>query len=355
MAIPGAREGRNGLQAPLAPGKPPAHCGGRGSSASAMSFTIATFNAENLDFRSADEGLFEQRRAALVPLLASLDADVLCLQEVNAPRPAKNASRDFAHLDRLLRGTPYAGRHRAASVRPGSDEPADVHNLVILSRFPILETRQLHHDLVPAWEWRPPAPEDEGECVRAVFDRPILYARLDAGDAPLHVLNLHLRAPRAAHLPAEKTQGRWKTSAGWAQGMFLAAQLRQAQALEARLFVESIFDEEPDARVLVCGDFNADSYETPTRILCGAPEEGDFAPFAARYLERLEARAPVERRHTVIHAGRRVLLDHILASRTLASACARVDIHNEGLIDEVTAPRDVIGSLHAPIAARFEP
>jgi endonuclease/exonuclease/phosphatase family metal-dependent hydrolase len=320
-----------------------------------MSFTLATFNAENLDFRSADEGLFERRRAALAPLLASLQADILCLQEVNAPRPAKNAPRDFAHLDRLLRGTPYAGFHRTTSVRPGSLEPADVHNLVILSRFPVIESRQLHHDIVPAWDWRPPAPEDEGGSVRAVFDRPVLYARIETGARPLHVLNLHLRAPRAAHLPAEKSHGRWKSSAGWAQGMFLAAQLRQAQALEARLFVESIFDEDPGARVLVCGDFNADSYETPTRILCGAPEDGDGEPFAQRYLERLEARAPVERRHTVIHAGRRVLLDHILASQTLARACSEVRILNDGLIDEATAPPDVVGSLHAPVAAQFEP
>ena len=133
---------------------------------------------------------------------------------------------------------PTAASTGSRAVRPGADEPADVHNLVILSRFPMLETRQLHHDIVPAWDWRPPVPDDGGETVRAIFDRPILYARLDAGERPLHVLNLHLRAPRAAHLPAEKSQGRWKTSAGWAQGMFLAAQLRQAQALEARLFVE---------------------------------------------------------------------------------------------------------------------
>lgn len=319
-----------------------------------MSFTVATFNAENLDFDSADESLFERRREALAPLLASLSADILCLQEVNAPRRTKGAARDFAHLDALLSRTPYADYHRAASLRPGGDEPADVHNLIILSRFPIAETRQLHHDLVPAWDWRPPAPEREGESVRAAFDRPILYARVEPdGEPPLHILNLHLRAPRAAHLPGEKSHGQWRTSAGWAQGMYLAAQLRQAQALEARLFVETIFDEDPQARILVCGDFNADSYETPTRILCGAPEEGDFAPFAPRYLERLEARAPLERRHTVIHDGRRILLDHILASPSLARACTGVEIFNEGLIDEASAPPDVTGSLHAPVAVKF--
>lgn len=317
-----------------------------------MSFTLATFNAENLDFR--DEAQFERRRAALIPLVTALGADILCLQEVNAGRASKNAPRGFAHLDRLLAGTPYSAFSRAASVRPGASEPADVHNLVILSRFPVVETRQLHHDFVPAWDWRPPAPEAAGETVRAAFDRPILYARLDAGGRPLHVINCHLRAPRAAHLPSEKAGRSWKTSAGWAQGMFLAAQLRQAQALEARLFAEAIFDDEPDARIVVCGDFNADAYETPTRILCGAPEDGDGGAFAARYLERLEARAPADLRYTVIHAGRRVLLDHVLASPALARRCARVDILNDDLIDETLAPDDVAGSLHAPIAVRFD-
>lgn len=317
-----------------------------------MSFSLATFNAENLAF--GEEPAFERRRAALAPLLAGLDADVLCLQEVNAERASKSAPRDFAHLDLLFADTPYLAFERAASVRPGSDEPADVHNLLILSRFPILETRQIRHDFVPAWAWRPPLPEQDGESVDAAFDRPILYAKLDPGGPPLHVLNLHLRAPRAAHLPGEKSGSRWKTSAGWAQGMYLAAQLRQAQALEARLFVESLFDAEPDARVLVCGDFNADSYETPTRILCGAPEDGDGGEFADRYMERMEARVPADRRYTVIHAGRRILLDHILASPALARHCATVRIVNDGLLDETMAPDEVAGSLHAPIVARFD-
>lgn len=319
-----------------------------------MAFTLATFNAENLDFTPGREALFQRRMETLRPLLCALEADVLCLQEVNAPRPAPGAERGFAPLDRLLSDTPYAEYHRATSVRPGSDAPADVHNLAILSRYPIVETRQIHHDLVPGWSWRPPLRGREAAPVEARFDRPILYAKLDCDGRALHVLNLHLRAPRAAHLPKEKLHGRWTSSAGWAEGLFFAAQLRQAQALEARLFVETLFDEEPDARVAVCGDFNADTHETPTRILCATPDDLADGPFAERELSRLEERAPPERRHTVIHNGRRILLDHILASRALAQACDGVEILNDGLIDEATAPDDVEGSLHAPIVARFD-
>ena len=315
-----------------------------------MSFTIATFNVENLGARSGEAPAAQVRISALRPLLTSLSADVLCLQEVNAPRSSPHSARTFGSLDQVLEGTPYASFHRATSTRPGGEEPADVHNLAILSRFPLTDIAQLHHDLVPQWDWLPPG---EPEPVRATFDRPILTARVQTPDGPMHVLNVHLRAPRAAHLPHEKSAGRWLTSEGWAKGMFLASQLRQAQALEARLFVETIFDREPEARIIVCGDFNAEPFETPTRILCGAPEDGADDSFLNRRLERLDMRAPLERRFSVIHDGRKALLDHILASPSLARACVSVDILNAGLIDEVHAPQGFAGSLHAPVAARF--
>lgn len=315
-----------------------------------MSFAIASFNVENLGARPGESPDSVARLDALRPVLAALAADVLCLQEVNAPRPDPQSARTFAPLDLLLEGTPYARFHRATSTRPGADEPADVHNLAILSRYPLTNVTQLHHHLVPQWDWVPPG---EHEPVRAIFDRPILSACVQAPDGPVHVLNLHLRAPRAAHLPLEKSEGRWLTSAGWAKGMFLAAQLRQAQALEARLFVEAIFDREPDARIVVCGDFNADSFETPTRILCGAPEDGAGDMFLERRLERLELRAPEHERFSVIHDGRKALLDHILASQSQARLCASVEIANSGLIDEAHAPQGFAGSLHAPVMARF--
>jgi len=315
-----------------------------------MSFTIATFNVENLGTRHGGAPAAPDRVAALRPVLAALSADVICLQEVNAPRTGPHGARSFSSLDLLLEDTSYAGFNRATSTRPGVGEPADVHNLAILSRYPLSDITQLHHDLVPQWDWLPPG---ESQPVRAAFDRPILSACVQTPDGPMHVLNLHLRAPRAAHLPQEKSAGRWLTSAGWAKGMYLASQLRQAQALEARLFVERIFDREPDARIIVCVDFNAEPFETPTRILCGAPEDGADGSFIDRRLEQLDMRAPVERRFSVLHDGRKALLDHILASPRLAHACASVDIFNADLIDEVHAPQGFSGSLHAPVVARF--
>jgi len=305
---------------------------------------LATFNIENLEWARAHEDEFARRAAALRPILDALAADVLCLQEIGAQRTTAHAPRRFLALDRLLQNSRYAEFHRATSTRPGSDSPADVHNLAILSRWPIAEHRQLHHDIVARWRWTPP-PEQQSEEVQAidiVFDRPALYARIDLHDAPLHVLNLHLRAPRPVPLGHHPALGR-----AVAEGQFLAAQKREGQALEARLFVESLFDLEPEAHIAVCGDFNADAYEPPSRILRGEDGADD------RRLEALEERVASERRYSVIHAGRPVQIDHILASRALAATCEDVAILNRDLQDEVFAPEPVEGSLHAPLVATF--
>lgn len=324
----------------------------------AGSLRIATFNIENLDCSPSAEAEFEQRLAVLRPLLAELSADVICLQEVDAQRSQPHAARRFLALDRLLANSHYERFHRATSVRPGTGVPADVHNLAILSRWPIVEQRQLFHDIVAKWSWTPPS--DGGVLsapIEICWDRPLLYARIALPNgASMHVVDLHLRAPRAAPVPCS-TDTCLRSSRSWAEGQFLAAQKREGQALEARLLVERLFDAEPDALVAVCGDLNADEHDAPTRLLRGAPEEetneSSSRALAPRTLASLETRVPGQLRFTVVHAGRKVLLDHILASRELARRCTNVSISNKGLQDEVLAQDPILGSLHAPVVASF--
>lgn len=312
-------------------------------------FRLATFNIENLDWSSRAQHEFDLRLAVLRPQLAALDADILCLQEVDAQREAAHAPRRFVALDRLVEGAGLERFFRATTVRPGGDAPADIHNLAILSRWPILERRQLHHDIVAPWRWTPPAEKGaSGRAVEVVFDRPILYARIALPEgAPLHVLDLHLRAPRAVPLPGEPHPN---SSRAFAEGQWLAAQKREGQALEARLFVERLFDEESEPLIAVCGDFNCDAYDAPARILWGADEQDALAP---RRLVALGSRVEERARFTVIHAGRHTLVDQILASPALAARCEAVAIMNEDLADEATAPDPILGSLHAPLVASF--
>ncbi len=319
----------------------------------AADWRLATFNLESLDERSGDPQAFANRVAALRPLLVQVDADVLCLQEVNAQGHGHREPRIFQALDHLLADTHYAGFHRSHSVRPQTQRPSDVHNLVTLSRWPIDRTRQLYHNLVPAW--RMPALNfgSTGMDIEISFDRPVLVNEIITPQGTLHLLNMHLRAPRAAPLPQSGHGGHWDSNAEWAKGFYIAALKRQGQALEARLAIDAILDADADARIAVCGDLNAENFETPLRILRGVPDEGGPARLDARALTALELRLPQQRRFSVIHDRRPVLLDHILASRRLAEGCTGVEIYNDNLADEAHVTGPVAGSLHAPLIAKF--
>lgn len=311
-------------------------------------FRLATFNVEHLDWSASRADAFARRCSALRPLLDALDADILCLQEIDAQKLHKQDTRNYLALDYLLEGGRYAGFHRAVTLRPETGAPADVHNLAILSRWPIVSSRQIYHELTPRWNW--PPPRDDGvdlPPVTIVWDRPLLHAAIAAPGGVLHVINLHLRAPRPAPIATARGIG---SSRSRAEGQFIAALKRNGQALEARLFVETLFDADPAARIAVCGDFNADIFETPTRLLRGDGEGDNIGP---RTLVDLETRIISERRHTVIHAGRPVLLDHILASPALAARWRETQILNDGLADEALWEGPIDGSFHAPVVVSF--
>ena len=70
-------------------------------------------------------------------------------------------------------------------------------------------------------------------------------------------------------------------------------------------------------------------------------------------LVALEDRIARERRYSVMHEGRRLLPDHILASSALARNCVAARIFNEDLVDESRAKGPVVGSFHAPLTADF--
>ena len=323
---------------------------------------IATFNLENLDMSSKADPPLADRLAVLRPQLDRLRADILCLQEVNAQAPTNrpHGERFLDALDTLLDGTPYAGFARATTVVRSRRTPLDVHNLVILSRWQITETRQYWNDLVPPPQMRTMSAEPPDDYPAEIrWDRPLLHAVVaPPAGPPLHVFNMHLRAPLAAAIPGQKESAFvWKSVPGWAEGYYQAAVKRSGQALEARFAVDRVFDDDADAVIVVCGDMNAELREMPLRILCADAEDTGNGRLAARSLVPLEARVPDSVRYTVRHAGRQLLLDHILVSRALALRSTAVEIHNEALGDEVVgyaAVHHSPESYHAPIVAAFD-
>jgi endonuclease/exonuclease/phosphatase family metal-dependent hydrolase len=324
-----------------------------------MALRIATFNLENLDDRPDLGPPFERRVAILRPQLLRLNADVLCLQEINGQRQHDHAPRQLRALDKLLDTTPYAAFQRVSTTSRSGHGVADIHNLVILSRWPIETRREVRHDYVAPPRYRPVTavpPATEAQPVE--WDRPILAAALRLpGGRLLHIVNLHLRAPLAAAIPGQKRDPfSWKSAAGWAEGFFMAAVKRTGQALETRLLIERVFDADPQAWIAVCGDFNAEERETPLRVLRADVDDTGNAALAGRTLVPLDRMLPETRRYTVLHGGRHAMLDHVMVSRALLSRYRHVEVHNERLGDELVAyesGRPSAESYHAPVVAEF--
>jgi endonuclease/exonuclease/phosphatase family metal-dependent hydrolase len=324
---------------------------------------IATFNLESLDDGPQVSIPLAARIDVLRPQLLRLNADILCLQEVNGQHPAGGGPRQLLALDRLLESTPYAGFHRAATSRivgaeAKSNAPrgADaVHNLVVLSRHTLSMAREIRHDLVAptAYRMATAAPPAKGSAT-VEWDRPVLHATINLPSGQiLHLVNLHLRAPLAAPVPGGKIDSfAWKAVSPWAEGFFLAATKRAGQALEIRLLVDSILDADPDALIAVAGDFNAGVEETPVRIVRGDLADTGNENLAGRTMNALDDRVPEARRYSVVHARRRELLDHILVSRALLNRAQGLEIDNEALNDELGAV--AAGSHHAPVVASFD-
>lgn len=320
---------------------------------------IATFNLESLDLPPKAHVPLEARAALLRPALARLEADVVCFQEVNGQHVPGRAERALIALDQLLAGTPYAGYHRASTTGPNGHGVADVHNLVTVSRLPLLMTREVRHDFVPPVRHSLQTADPEGSGYEPLrFDRPMLVTDLDAGNGRrLTVVNLHLRAPLAAAIAGQKLASFvWRSVAGWAEGYFLSAVRRGAQALELRFLIDRILAEDPHRLIAIAGDFNAEDHETPIKIAVGAQEDTGNGQLSAQSLVVLDRAIASDRRWSVLHHGRPQMLDHILASRALYGCFRTIEVHNEAVGDEAVGYSKVNnppGSYHAAVVAEF--
>lgn len=320
---------------------------------------VATFNLENLDLTSDAEVGLDDRIPILRPQLERLDADILCLQEVNGQHVKGIKPRVLLALDKLLAGTRYASYERATTPAKSGAGVADVHNLVTLSRWPIKDTRAIRHQMVPPMSYRPLTAEPpSAKTIEITFERPILIADIEApGGHVITVVNVHFRAPLAAPVPGQKESAFvWKSVKGWAEGYTLAAWKRTAQALEARLAIDAVMDADPERLIIVAGDFNAEDHETPLKIVAGAEEDTGNGLLAQRSLVILDRSLPADRRFSILHLGRGQMVDHILASRPALARFRGLEVHNETLADEIVSfgkIRREAGSLHAPVVAQF--
>jgi endonuclease/exonuclease/phosphatase family metal-dependent hydrolase len=320
---------------------------------------IATFNLENLDDRPGEVPTLAERIAVMRPQLLRLEADILCLQEVNGQEEPEQPRRLLA-LQKLLQGTPYAGYHMLSTTTANGGQVYDQRNLVILSRHAILEHHQYKHAfaLAPRYQKVTAQPPDT-QAEEVTWERPILYAKIGVGAGKvLHVINLHLKSKLPSSIDGQQVDAyTWRTASGWAEGFFLSSLKRVGQALEIRFLIDQLFDAEAGALIAVCGDFNADLDDVPVEAIRGDIENTGNARLAMRVMVPCERTIPQPARFSLLHLGQGKMIDHLLVSRGLLASYRGSEVHNELLHDESIAFASDIKypeSDHAPVIAEFQ-
>jgi endonuclease/exonuclease/phosphatase family metal-dependent hydrolase len=236
----------------------------------------------------------------------------------------------------------------------------DERNLVIISRFEILEHHQYKNNFAPPPHYQKvTAKPAETSAKEITWERPILHARIKLGaNMLLDLVNVHLksRLPTTVEGQQQNTYT-WKTISGWAEGSFISSMKRVGQALETRMLVDTLFDADENALVVVCGDFNTDLDDVPMEAIRGDVENTGNDQLARRVLIPCERTIPEPSRFSLLHQGRGKMLDHLLVSRSLLACYRGTEIHNELLHDESVAFGTDVKfpeSDHAPVVAEFE-
>jgi endonuclease/exonuclease/phosphatase family metal-dependent hydrolase len=317
---------------------------------------LATFNLENFDDQPNAKPTLDERIGLMRPQLLRLNADILCLQEVNGQEQTGQPRRLLA-LEKLLATTPYSAYHRVSTMTADGTQVFDERNLVILSRFEILAHQQHKPADVPLYRMITAIPA-QPQAKEILWERPILQViiKLNA-TTDIHLFNVHLKSKIPTDIPGQKLDTyTWKSCTAWAEGSFVSSMKRMGQAVQTRKLVDALFDADENALVAICGDFNAEANEVPLEAIRGDVENTGNPKLAKRVLVPCERTVPESARFSLIHQGRGTMLDHLLVSRSLLASYHTTEIHNELLHDESAAfatDEKFPESDHAPVVAEF--
>lgn len=310
----------------------------------------------------------EERIKVLRPQLERLQADILCLQEVFTQEETGQPP-ELRALEDLIRGT-YLERYEKAVAKNEQAIDPRQRRLVILSRYRFIgepeEINQTPPFRAPQYDFVT-GPEDEG-AKAITWERPILRVRINLGrDARgnprvLHLLNVHMKSkiPVAIKGRYDRRFGFnvFRDASSWAEGLFVSSMKRVGQAMEARMVIDTIFDDVgEDALIAICGDFNAMNDETPLKAIRGPIEDIGNQALVGRIMIPCEQNVPEPGRYSLFHQGRGEMIDHVLVSRGMFGLFRHTEIHNEALPDESGAFRtdaQFPESDHAPVVAEFE-
>ncbi|MEL7098768.1 MAG: endonuclease/exonuclease/phosphatase family protein [Pseudomonadota bacterium] len=289
-------------------------------------FTIASFNVKNLigadkeyyRFQRYTEEEYAWKRDWLAEQIQSLDADIVCFQEifeeealrdVLAFADAEGLERNAAHIPgqgkryrkkaifRKLAYTPYADAALAFAPNlsdggPGQRRPG----VAIVSRLGFKGAPEIIQDLAEPVHipFSALGGGEAGHYTVSRISRPILKVRIPVGQQVVTVFNCHLKSklgeyvrPDGAPFAPEADLTSYDP-VGRAMGALRAALRRMAEAWVLRRAI--VAEIEAGSPVMVLGDFNDGEHAVSSEIIAG---EKPFKNYA--WMLRHDAEHPSDR------------------------------------------------------------
>ncbi len=307
---------------------------------------LATYNLENLGIRPDEETPEARERLprhveALRRAIRRLDADAVAFQELLDPNL----------LEPLLDGLGYP--HVVLAERGSSPLRCGV-----FSRYPLAGAKTTAAGIDLEVVDRKAGLEVR---VRGAFSRPALQVEWQVPGFPMTLIVVHWKSKIPSYTRELQGQGasdRWQSLGDAGEGRLVTEAKRLGQAVQIRRAVDHLLRRDPEARVVVLGDFNDTLDSEGLRIVVGDARACDSPSLAPMELVACEEAIPADRRFTQVYRGRREMLDHILISQSLLPHFLGAEAHNERLRPAQEGPGfDPYdpGSDHAPVLARFRP
>jgi exonuclease III len=164
----------------------------------------------------------------------------------------------------------------------------------------------------------------------------------------LHVVGVHIKATFL--MPEKNTDGEahpMKTQITAADGLIRSEVFRFSQAKKLRELVDTFFATDPNALVIVGGDYNAEENDAVYRIIRGVINDASDTLIEAGI--KIEEEKRFSSLSTIL--GRKRLLDHFLISKSLEQHLVDVQILNKNISStkNVAPTPTLVGSDHAPI------
>lgn len=156
--------------------------------------------------------------------------------------------------------------------------------------------------------------------------RDFIYVKTSYEGKPLYLLGIHLKSNFAMPEQSEdRVAVSMDTQVGFADGMIRSELFRASQAKKARETIDQFFKEDPEAQVVVAGDFNTQSSNPIFRII-----QGGIKKFPDSLISTAKL-IPEAKRYSVLAGEDKYLADHILLSKSLQPKIDSVEIRNENL------------------------